>query len=405
MARHAKRVNGRIPLYARIKGLGKPVEISLKKYVRPALWDSRNGRVAGRGAEVEDLNDFLDSVKYDLGQAYRELYREGKDLSALAVKNRYLALDTDEVMGLMAMFDYHLKRETGRLADSTLKNYKTTGAYVKKYIKKSYRSNEFALDKLNFAFIDGFEVFLRSYPTPEGQRPLHNNGIMKHIERLQKVVNLSIKLDHLAKDPFTMYQRHMENPMHVYLTIEEIESLQAVELQKEGQQLVRDLFIFGCYTGLAYVDLQALTPEDVVIGLDRMLWITNVRIKSGQPFKVPMLSVAEQIFLKYKDDPRSLGHGACFPKFSAQKINSYLKEIAIQAGVQKNLTYYVARHTFATTITLSNGVPIESVSKMLGHSKLTTTQIYAKVVDAKLSHDMMTLKTKLSNEKFKEVVK
>lgn len=396
LARYNKRVNGRIPLYVRIKGLGRPAEISLKKYVRPALWDSHNGRLTGRGAEIDDLNDFLESVRYDLGQAYRELYRAGKDLTAVAVKNRYLALDMDEVMGLLAMFDYHLTRETGRLADSTLTNYKTTREYVRKYLKASFRVKELPLDRLNFAFIDGFEVFLRRFPTPEGQRPLRNNGIMKHIERLQKVVNLAVKLDHISKDPFKMYQRHMEKPKQVYLTSEELQAIVEVKLKNEGHQLVRDLFIFGCYTGLAYVDLQALQPEDIVIGLDRMLWISNVRRKSGQPFKVPLLPVAHEIFLKYRDDPRSLKRNACFPKFSAQKINSYLKEIAKQAEVQKNLTYYVARHTFATTVTLSNGVPIESVSKMLGHTKLTTTQIYAKVVDAKLSSDMMLLKNKLS---------
>lgn len=399
VARHHKRSHGRIPLYVRIKGLGRPAEISLKKYVRPALWDAGNGCVTGRGAEVDDLNDFLESVRYDLHQAYRELYREGKELSAQAVKNRYLAIDADEEIGLLGMFDYHLARETGRLADSTLKNYKTTRQYVKKYLQASFRLNEFSLDRLNYAFIDGFEVFLRRYSTPEGQRPLRNNGIMKHIERLQKVVNLAIKLDHIAKDPFKMYQRHMEKPMHVYLTMGEIEAIQQVELEKEGHQLVRDMFIFGCFTGLAYVDLQALQPEDIVIGLDRMLWISNVRRKSGQPFKVPLLPVAHEIFMKYQNDPRSLKRNACFPKFSAQKINSYLKEIAAQAGVKKNLTYYVARHTFATTVTLSNGVPIESVSKMLGHTKLTTTQIYAKVVDAKLSSDMMKLRANITGEK------
>tara|TARA_R110001592_G_scaffold68626_1_gene210260 strand:+ start:17694 stop:18929 length:1236 start_codon:yes stop_codon:yes gene_type:complete len=396
VARHNKRVNGRVPLYARIKGLGKPTEISLKKYVRPALWDSRNGRVAGRGIEVDDLNEFIEAVRYDLGQAYRELYREGKDLTAAAVKNGYLALDLDEVMGLLAMFDYHFTRESGRLADSTLKNYKTTREYVKKYLKSSFRVNELPLDRLNFAFIDGFEVFLRRFPTPEGQRPLRNNGIMKHIERLQKVVNLAVKLDHISKNPFKMYQRHMDKPKQVYLTAEELKVIAAVEPENEGHQLVRDLFVFGCYSGLAYVDLQALQPEDIVIGLDRMLWISNVRRKSGQPFKVPLLPLAREIFLKYQKDPRSLEREACFPKFSAQKINSYLKDIATEAEIRKNLTYYAARHTFATTVTLSNGVPIESVSKMLGHSKLTTTQIYAKVVDAKLSSDMMVLKNKLS---------
>lgn len=399
IARHSKLVDGVIPIYVRIKGLGKPAEISLRKYVNPDTWDPKNGKVNGRGAEVDELNEFLDSVRYDISQSYRELYREGVELTSLAVKNRYLALDQLEQMGLVKMFEYHNVREKGRLADSTMKNYYTTLNYIKEYVKTEYHKNEIELQKLNYAFIDGFEVFLRKYKTPEGQRPLNNNGIMKHIERLQKVVNLAVKLDHIPKEPFKMYKKHMHQPKQVYLSSHELESMANVELDKDGHILVRDLFIFGCYTGLAYIDLQALTPADIVIGIDRMLWINNVRKKSGQPYKVPLLPLAHSIFLKYQNDKRCLHRGACFPKISAQKVNEYLKEIAQLAEVEKNPTYYVARHTFATTVTLSNGVPIESVSKMLGHSKLSTTQIYAKVVDVKLSSDMLLLKEKIDNRK------
>lgn len=397
IARHNKLVDGVIPIYVRIKGLGAPAEISLRKYVAPEIWDTANGKVKGRGETVDELNDFLDSVRYDLHQSYRELYREGVELTARRLKNRYRALDQEEEMGLVKMFEYHNIREKERLAPSTMKNYYTTANYVKEYIRSIYRKNDLELSKLNYAFIDGFEVFLRKYKTPEGQRPLHNNGIMKHIERLQKVVNLAVKLDHIPKEPFKSYRKHMHQPKQIHLSSDELESMVNVNLEKEGHILVRDLFVFGCYTGLAYVDLQALTPADIVIGIDRMLWIKNVRQKSGQPFKVPLLPIAQEIFLKYETDKRSLDRQACFPKFSAQKINSYLKEIATLARIDKNLTYYVARHTFATTVTLSNGVPIESVSKMLGHSKLTTTQVYAKVVDVKLSSDMLLLKEKIES--------
>ena len=396
-ARSNKMVKGLLPIYARIRGLGAPVEVSLGRYVSPDIWDSQTGRAVGRGNSTREINDFLENVIYDFRSAYREIYNEGRDVTAHALKARFLGQD-DEPMGLLEMFDYHWKREKGKLNPSTLKNYKTTRQYVAKYIRAEFKRPDYPLEKLNYAFIDGFEVYLRNYEKPETARPLRNNGIMKHMERLQKVVNLAVKLDKLVKNPFSLYRRKMERVEQTHLSMEELEAIQQLQIEMEGHRLVRDLFVFACYTGIAYVDLMKLTPDRILVGIDRMLWVRDIRTKSGQPYKVPLLPVAEEIYLRYIEHPASLDRGTCFPGFSAQKINKYLKEIALEAGVKKNITYYAARHTFATTITLSNGVPIESVSKMLGHTKLTTTQIYAKVIDAKLSHDMSNLKKQLSDK-------
>ncbi|MCW3808095.1 site-specific integrase [Plebeiobacterium marinum] len=155
------------------------------------------------------------------------------------------------------------------------------------------------------------------------------------------------------------------------------------------------MFIFSCYTGLAYIDVCQLTPENVILNIDGEFWIHTKRQKTGVTVQVPLLPVAQSIVYKYKDDPKCLNKNRLFPVISNQKLNSYLKEIADICGINKNLTFHLARHTFATTVTLANGVPIETVSKLLGHTKLSTTQIYAKVLQNKISKDMMELRIKL----------
>ena len=160
-------------------------------------------------------------------------------------------------------------------------------------------------------------------------------------------------------------------------------------------QWAKDLFVFSCYTGLAYCDVMSLTKENISIGIDGEYWIMTSRKKTNQPVRVPLLSKALEIIEKYKHHPKAIATGTAFPNLTNQKLNSYLKEIADFCGITKNLTFHLARHTFATTVTLTNGVPIETVSKMLGHSNIRTTQVYAKVIEKKVSDDMMILRQKL----------
>ena len=180
------------------------------------------------------------------------------------------------------------------------------------------------------------------------------------------------------------------------LTLDEIETIENKEFKMPRLQHVRDLFIFSCYTGLAYADVMNLTSRNIVLGMDRERWIYTSRQKTESQVRVPLLPKALAVIEKYKDDPQTVNSGYLLPHFSNQKLNSYLKEIADVCGIQKNLTFHLARHTFATTITLTNGVPIETVSKLLGHSSIKITQIYAKVVENKICEDMNMLKTKLT---------
>jgi len=168
--------------------------------------------------------------------------------------------------------------------------------------------------------------------------------------------------------------------------------------------MVCDLFVFSCYTGLAYIDVMRLTSQNLSIGIDGEYWLFTERKKTGEKVRIPLLPQALSILEKYKNSPACLNSGSLLPKLSNQKLNSYLKEVANTSGIDKNLTFHLARHTFATTVTLTNGVPIETVSKLLGHSSIKTTQIYAKVLERKVSEDMSALKSKLSQKSKPKVV-
>ncbi len=228
---------------------------------------------------------------------------------------------------------------------------------------------------------------------------MKRNTAVKHIQRLKTIVNLGIKLEWLSKNPFASYVCTYDKVDRGYLTQQELDSIEKKEITIPRLQLVRDLFVFSCYCGLAYVDVIDLDMDQIVKGIDGERWIFTTRGKNDNIVKVPLLPTAARILDHYSVDPRSIHRGKIFPKISNQKLNAYLKEIATISGVSKNLTFHLARHTFATTVTLSNGVPIETVSKLLGHTQISTTQIYARVIDNKISQDMKALKDILSAKK------
>ena len=219
---------------------------------------------------------------------------------------------------------------------------------------------------------------------------------MKHIERFRKMISMSVRMEWLDKDPFVKYQQKFKKVEREYLTKEELAKIEKKEFKIERLQWVRDLFIFSCYTGLAYIDVMRLKPANIIIGTDNEYWLYTQRQKTNNPVRVPLLPKALEIIGKYKGHIRAVSEGTVFPTISNQKLNSYLKEIADLCDIHKNMTFHLARHTFATTVTLTNGVPIESISKMLGHSSISTTQIYAKVIEKKLGDDMKALKQKLA---------
>jgi site-specific recombinase XerD len=265
------------------------------------------------------------------------------------------------------------------------------------FLKGKLKRDDISLSELNYRFITEFEYFLRKHKPVDHQRPMENNTVMKHIERLRKMIKLAVRMEWIEKDPFTAHKAKFIKVQRGYLSQEELELIEQKEFSIERLQQVKDLFVFSCYTGLAYIDAISLKSADIRKGIDGGEWIFTARQKTDVPVQVPLLGKASEIIAKYKDHPKTKVSGTVFPIISNQKLNSYLKEIADLCGINKNLTFHLARHTFATTVTLTNGVPIESVSKMLGHSDIRTTQIYAKVVEMKISEDMTKLQNKLQS--------
>ncbi len=361
------------------------------------------GKVKGTHEEARVLNGYLKQIEAAIFESYRELTLSKKPFTADTLKDAYLGIETDEY-SLMSLMEYHNSYLKDTLEWGTMKNYHTTQKYVKMFLHKR-RVRDILLNQLSYRFVVDFELFLRAHKPIDHHLPMGNNTVMKHIERLKKMVNVAIKNEWLEKDPFAKFQSKFIRTERGFLNEDELKSIEKRVLKIPRLQLVRDLFVFSCYTGLPYCDVMQLTPENICVGMDREYWIMTSRIKTNQSVRVPLLPAALQIIKKYKSNPRSAASETVFPGLSNQKLNAYLKEVADLCNVKKNLTFHLARHTFATTITLTNGVPIESVSKMLGHTSIKTTQIYAKVLEQKVSHDMKQLKTLLKSQSTKKSLK
>ncbi|HXB43351.1 MAG TPA: site-specific integrase, partial [Puia sp.] len=286
------------------------------------------------------------------------------------------------------------------LKQGSLKNYFTTEKYLQNFLKKKYNPADIYLHDLKYDFITAFEYFLRNNPLKKND-PCTNNGTMKHLERLKKMVTWAAKNGWIEKDPFTHYQLKFKRTERGYLSAEELSVIENYDLTNVMLQKVRDLFIFSCYTGLSYIDLVELKPQQIVTSIDRVKWIKSSREKTGLAVNVPLLEPAVMVADKFSKEEDAKFRDSVFPKISNQEMNRSLKVIAEISGIKKYLTFHLARHTFATTVTLMNGVPIESISKMLGHSKIATTMIYARVTQSKIGMDMELLQSRLKDNKEK----
>jgi integrase len=397
--------NGTIPIYARIRLDATPVDISTKLSALKEHWCAESGRVNVKVKDANFINDSLDDFYSAVKAAYQELKDEGRVISAQGIKLRYLG-DDSPLRTLVDLFKYHRKFEIKKLEKGTAKNYNSTEKYLMSYIYEKYRTSDIRLTQINYEFVLSFENYLRACEPLIASQPLKNNGIMKHMERFKKMTTIACKLDCIKKDPFTFFTASFTSYDRAFLTMEELWDFEALELKDEGLIKVRDVFVFSCYTGLAHIDVKNLKPSQIVLGIDGDEWIFARREKSKTPIKIPLLDKAKEILKKYSDRLYGLNKDLVLPVYSNQKCNEYLKIIAAKCKISKNITFHVGRHTFATSVTLAHGMPIETVSKLLGHKKLSTTQIYARVLEEKLSEDIGVLKNRLQlkRQNFMEAV-
>ncbi|SLK04403.1 Site-specific recombinase XerD [Salegentibacter salarius] len=385
-------------IYARITVNQRRVLVSLKRKISFDLWDSSKKKVKGTSSEAKQINHYLDSTKARIFQCYQDLNSSGKKITAQLIKATYLGEDENS-KSLQNLIDYHSRKIEHTLSPGTIKNFKITEGYIFKFLKKEKKTTDVYLRELNYKFLCDFEDFLGSYYPKGHPKAMGHNTIMKHIQRLRKMVTLAYNMEWIDKDPFRRWKNTFEKKDREFLSVGELSNLETYEFPVERLDRVRDLFVFSCYTGISYVDIMKLTKDNISIGLDRNKWIISKRQKTNTPIKVPLLEPVMEMIKKYEEHPMTIVSGTLLPKITNEKLNVYLKEVAILCGIKKILTFHMARHTFATTVTLSNGVPIETVSKLLGHTKISTTQIYARVLENKISQDMNALRGILKQKK------
>ncbi len=377
--------SGLIPIYLRITVDGKRIEISSKRFVLPEKWSQQQGRMMGNSEEARSINAYLDILKGKVYDAQREIIQDGNLVSVETLKNKLLGAEVKHRM-LIPIFQDHndrMQKLVGKeFAPGTLGRYITCLSHTQEFLKWKFKTSDIDIKKIDYAFLNDFEFYLRT------EKSCNNNSAVKYLKNFGKIIRICLANGWMERDPYLNYHSKFNEVTREFLNEREIESLIKKDFNNERISLVRDIFLFSCFTGLAYIDTKQLTQNNINLGLDGNKWIFTKRQKTKTTSNIPLLPQAEAIVEKYKNHKSVINSGKLLPVLSNQKMNSYLKEIADLCGIDKELTYHIARHTFATTVTLSNGVSIESVSKMLGHKSIKTTQHYAKILDAKVSEEM-----------------
>jgi site-specific recombinase XerD len=386
-------VNGLVPIYTRITINGKRIELSSNRFVEMSKWSTEAGKMKGNSEEARSINSHLDMLRIQIIDMQMELVHKKIPVTTETLKSKILGVDERQRM-LIPIFQDHnnkIKELVGKeYAPGTLERYKTSLSHTIEFLQWKYKVSDIEINNIDHAFVTDYEFWLRSV------RNCANNTAVKYIKNFSKIIKLCLANDWLDKNPFANYKSKVKEVERVYLSEEEIQNIINKDFKTERLSLVRDIFLFSCFTGLACIDVKNLTKSHISIGIDGEKWIFTHRQKTETASKIPILPVTQMIIDKYANHPKGNNEDRLLPILTNQKMNAYLKEIAGVCEIEKELTFHIARHTFATTVTLTNGVPIESVSKMLGHKNLRTTQHYAKVLDKKVSEDMKILRDKFS---------
>lgn len=382
-------------IYMRITINGKRTELSTGKNIKSTLWNSKAGKMQGSTTQAKIFNTFLEGQRTKLFESYNYLLNNKVIITNESLKNRFLGIDERKAT-LVEVFKVHndqIKKLIGNgFAHGTWERYETSLRHVQQFMKWKYNISDIFVSEIKPAFISDFDYFLRSV------RECANNSTVKYVKNLQKIINICLDNEWMTKNPFANYKSKVITVDVGSLSEDDLSRVKSKEFSTDRLSKVRDIFLFSCYTGLAYSEVQKLSYENIKTDNNGEKLIKIKRTKTKVEAIIPILPIAEEILERYKNDVKCINANKLLPVLSNQKVNEYLKEIKILCNLNIDITFHTARHTFATTVTLNNGVPIETVSKMLGHTNLRMTQHYAKIQENKIADDMNLLKTVLINK-------
>ena len=381
-------------IYMRATIAGERLEVSTQRTIAVAKWSSAGGKAKGSHEDARSLNSFLDTLRNKAHNYQHELMQEGKAVTMANFRDKWYGV-TEKPRMILEIFQHHNAQVAALVgkgfAAGTLERYVTSLKHTRSFIQWNYQVDDLPITRLDYEFMSQYQFWLRSV------RNCDQNTTSKYLANFKKIVIICLKNGWLSKDPFFGFKFVKKEVVREFLTDQELALIKTKRFAVERIAQVRDIFLFSCYTGLAYADVKKLKRSEIALGVDGERWIFTSRQKTDTLSRIPLLPDAIDILERYKDFPSCENADRLLPVLSNQKMNTYLKEIADCCGIHKPFTYHTARHTFATTVTLSNGVPIETVSKMLGHRNLKTTQHYAKILDHKVGDDMRRLKERLAS--------
>lgn len=386
--------NGEVPVLLRItvNGLRASTTTSLK--VNPDLWHNAAGKSLGTDRKNEELNNTLDVIKVKVMKIYREMELDGEKVTAQKIIDKYLGKDEKPKITLLTIFKEHNERcamLAGKdMSPATVERYETCYRHTHEFIRSAFGKEDILLEDVNHKFIADYEFFLKT------ERNCCHNTATKYLKNFKKIIRIALANEWIKKDPFANIKFHLDEVEPDFLEDHEIHKIIEKPIVIERLAIVRDTFIFCCFTGLAFSDVKGLKQEHIATDNNGALWIRKRRQKTNNMCNIPLLDIPKQILERYKEHPTCIKNGTLLPVPCNQKMNAYLKEIADIYGINKELRTHTGRHSYATSVCLANGVSMENVAKMLGHSDTKMTRHYARVLDKSIMHDMTSVNAKFS---------
>ena len=380
--------NGEASVCMRITVNGTRVENNIRKSIDPALWSQAKETARGKSRRACDLNTYIEEARIKLYQIFCELEQQNRPATAHLLQELFFGQEKPEevrtLLGTMQEHNDQCRALVGTdYALITVRRYESCRRYLAELIRQRYGKEDLPLTEVNGELVRAFAFYLKT------EKGCQQNTVIRYMKCLKKITNLACANDWMAKDPFLGIRFHEKEVVREFLTMDELQTIYHKEFPLERLTLVRDVFIFAAFTGLAFIDVQQLAPEHIVRDNNGNLWIRKPRQKTKNMCNIPLLDIPQEILRKYADHPTCRKKGVLLPVPCNQKMNSYLKEIADICMIRKNLTTHCARHSYATSVCLANGVSLENVAKMLGHSNIKMTQHYARVLDSSILRDMM----------------